>query len=85
MINKMCTLSQNSRYRILCKLYKQYKSAIRIIKHYDTTTCTLCIKVNEINTIMQELEKFPISWEFYNKQNFKFSQDFENLIIFNYC
>ena len=79
----MTYLSQEHNYCILCKLYKKYKSAIHVVKHYDPTLCTLNIKVAEVNTIMQEIEKFPISWEFYNKQNLKFSHDFENLVIFS--
>lgn len=77
-------LSQNSRYRILCKLYKKYKSYIRVTKCNDNGTCILSINIQEINKITQEVEKFPISWKFYMKQKFKFSTDFENLVIFYY-
>lgn len=77
-------LSQNSRYRILLKLYKKYKSSIKIVKVHSLTNCVLDFKVDELNQIMQEVEKFPLSWKFYSAQKFKFSRDFENLLIFTY-
>lgn len=78
----MSKLSQNSRYRLLLKLYKQYRSTMRVHKSCDGTICEMCVDVEQINHVMQEVEKFPLTWEFYSKQPFKFSQDFENLIIF---
>lgn len=79
----MSRLSVNSRYKILCKLYKKYKSSMRVIKPNEFSLCEIRIKADDLNKIMQEIEKFPIPWSFYTKQKFRFSYDFETLVIFN--
>lgn len=70
------------RYDTLCKLYSRYKSAIKIALENASEKQIADAKVNEIDEILQEIEKYPISWSFYNSQEVHFSSEFENLIIF---
>ena len=39
-------------------------------------------KTNEIDAIMQHVEKYPLSWDYYKNQEVRFTPDFEILIIF---
>lgn len=78
-----CDLLNEVRYKILCRLYSRYKQAIKVAleNNNDNQTDAEC-RVNELDYILQEIEKFPVSWSFYKQQDTHFSQDFENLIIF---
>ena len=70
------------RYKVLCKLYSRYKSAVKIALENANERPIADAKVNEIDVILQEIEKYPISWSFYNQQDAHFSSEFENLIVF---
>lgn len=70
------------RYKILSSLYDRYQTAISIIINDNSKTSLVSAKLNELDYILKEVERYPISWKFYNKQSNKFSQDFESLIIF---
>lgn len=70
------------RYKILCKLYNRYKTAIHIALVNVNDKPIADEKVNELDRILCEIEKYPISWNFYKLQEVKFSSDFENLVIF---
>ena len=78
--NKM---SLKSRYAALCKLYAKYKICIKIILENVPENPLADDMMVVLDKIFKDIEKLPISWEFYNKQNYKFSQEFEDLIIFN--
>lgn len=73
---------QDRNYHNLCELYEQYKSAVKVTHIRNSYDCTLSIKQSELNTIMQAVEMYPISWNYY-KQKKRFNIEFENLIIFN--
>lgn len=75
-------LLNDIRYKILCKLYNRYKSAISVILSNLNKKSIANAKMNELDSIMCEIEKYPISWSFYKNQSIKFSSDFENLVIF---
>lgn len=70
------------RFKILNSLYERYTLAISIASNNSSKPSYANAKVNELDTILEEIEKYPISWSYYNSQPIKFSQDFENLIIF---
>ena len=77
-----CNLLDDAHYKILCKLYNRYKSAIKIALENANESPIADAKVNELDSILEELEKYPVSWTYYRNQSTKFSQDFESLIIF---
>ena len=70
------------RYKVLCKLYSKYKNDIKtVLENVYNDDISDC-KINELDVILKEIEKYPISWKFYNEQDVKFSSDFEHLIVF---
>ena len=74
--------SEQINFKGLCKLYCQYKSAIyNIVKnaYSNPNNSRLC----QLNKILRRVEKFQVSWKFYENQSIKFSKEFEDLIIFN--
>jgi hypothetical protein len=74
--------SEQINFKGLCKLYRQYKSAIdNIVKnaYSNPNNSRLC----QLNKILRRVEKFQVSWKFYENQSIKFSKEFEDLIIFN--
>ena len=73
---------QDRNYNNLCELYERYKSAVKIIHIRNSYDCTFTIKQYELNTIMQAIEMYPISWNYYKKKK-RFNTEFENLIIFS--
>ena len=70
------------RYGILCKLFNKYKSAIQTALTNLHKKSIADEKMKELDIIIQEVEKYPISWKFYKNQSIQFSQDFESLVIF---
>lgn len=70
------------RYKILCRLYARYRSAMKIAVERASDHPIANAKINEIDAILLQIEKYPIAWSYYNKQDNKFSSEFENLIIF---
>jgi hypothetical protein len=40
------------------------------------------MKLKELDSILQEIEKYPISWGYYKQQDVQFSTEFESLVIF---
>ena len=80
--SNFCDLINEVRYKILCKLYNRYKYAIKIALENANENNIADAKMSELDYILQEIEKFPIAWSFYKKQDIHFSQDFENLVIF---
>lgn len=70
------------RYKILCRLHKEYVSAIKTVVENAYSKSVANPKVYRLDDILQEIETLPISWNFYNKQKYKFVQDFENLVVF---
>jgi hypothetical protein len=78
----LCNLSDEEKYKILCKLYSRFKSAIKIATENAYKKPIADAKVNELDSILEDIESFPIAWSFYVKQEFKFTPDFENLVIF---
>lgn len=77
-----CNLVNKTRYNALCKLYNRYKLAVKIALDNVYEKPIADTKVNEIDVILQEIERYPISWSFYRHQSQKFSIEFENLIVF---
>lgn len=75
-------LLDDTHYKILCKLYNRYKSAIKVALENANENPIADAKVNELDSILEEVEKYPVSWSYYNSQAIHFSQDFECLIIF---
>lgn len=70
------------RYKVLCKLYSKYKSTIKTILENANEKHIADDKMNELNSILEEIENYSISWNYYKRQPTQFSADFENLIIF---
>ncbi len=65
-------------YSILCELYSIYTSVVSSIYSKNSSVDdSLCV-----DDILCKIESYPITWKFYAQQPFKFSQDFEDLIIF---
>lgn len=65
-------------YSILCELYSVYTSIVTsICSKNSSVDDSLCI-----DDILRKIESYPITWKFYAQQSFKFSQGFEDLIIF---
>lgn len=80
-----CNIINELRYNILCKLYSRYKAAFKIALENANFKPIADAKMNEIDSILSEIENYPIPWSFYIKQEVHFTSDFENLIIFNEC
>lgn len=78
----MTSLSVKSRYRILCKLYNKYKLAMLVALENVPENKVADEKTEELESIMRDIEKFPIPWKFYKLQRYKFPQEFEDLIVF---
>lgn len=78
-----CDLLNEVRYRILCKLYNRYKLAIKVALENANERPIADAKMNELDSILQEIEKYPISWSYYKTQGIQFTADFESLVIFN--
>jgi len=70
-------------YKTLCKLYSRYKHALKIALENTYEDYIADPRICEVDHIMQEIEKYPVSWDFYMSQDTQFSSDFENLIIFS--
>ena len=89
-LNKQMYLNLNSynmtnedKYRALCKLYSKYKNAIKIAvdnKYNDKLSEN---KMYELDAVLQDVERYPMSWKYYKNQPIQFSSDFENLVIFS--
>ena len=77
--NKM---SIKSRYKALCKLYTKYKVCINVALENTPENPIADDMMISLEKLLNKIEKFPIPWKFYNKQSHKFSQEFEDLIIF---
>lgn len=77
-----CDLLNEVRYKILCKLYSRYKLAIKIALENANEKPIADAKMNELDSILQEVEKYPISWSYYKTQDTQFTTDFESLVIF---
>ena len=77
-----CDLLNEVRYTILCKLYNRYKLAIKIALENANEKPIADAKMNELDSILQEVEKYPISWSYYKIQDTQFTTDFESLVIF---
>lgn len=69
-------------YRVLCRLYSRYKLAVKIATENAYEKPIADAKVNELDSILLEIEKYPIPWSYYDRQSIKFTQDFESLVIF---
>lgn len=77
-----CDLLNETRYKILCKLYNRYKLAIKIALDNVNEKPIADAKMNELDSILQEIENYPISWSYYKLQEAQFTSDFESLVIF---
>jgi hypothetical protein len=65
-------------YSVLCELYSVYTSIVSsIYSKISSVDDSICI-----DDLLRKIESYPITWKFYAQQSFKFSQDFEDLIIF---
>jgi len=71
------------RYKILCKLYARYKAAFKIALDNANFKPIADAKMNELDSILCEIENYPISWSYYTRQDIQFTSDFENLVVFN--
>ena len=78
----MNNLSVKSRYRVLCKLHSRYKSCVKFVLENVYEDFASECRIIEIEKVLNEIEKFPIPWEFYNAQRFKFLPEFEELVVF---
>ena len=77
-----CDLLNEIRYKTLCKLYNRYKLAIKIALENVNEKPIADAKMNELDSILQEIENYPISWSYYKLQEVQFTSDFESLVIF---
>lgn len=64
-------------YSVLCDLYAIYTSIVSSVCSNSPINDSRCI-----DDILCLIECYPITWKYYAQQSFKFSQDFEDLIIF---
>ena len=71
-----------TRFRILCELYNRYRAAIYTVINNVNKEELADNKIAEIDSILAEIERYPISWNYYKQQKMQFSSEFENLIIF---
>lgn len=69
-------------YKNLCKLYSRYKAALNTALNNTDRIKVSDEKMNEIDSILRNVEKYVISWSFYKNQKLKFDPEFENVIIF---
>lgn len=69
-------------YINLCKLYNRYKSAMKTILEHRFEVIADA-RMNEIDAIMQQIENYPLSWEYYKSKENQFTSDFELLVIFH--
>lgn len=76
-------MSIKSRYNMLRKLHNKYKICIKIALENTPENPIADDMMIVLDKILNEIENFPIPWTYYNKQKFKFSQEFEDLIIFS--
>ena len=63
-------------YNVLRNLYTTYTSIL---------SCTGLLSTDvsySIDDILSSIEQHPITWKYYIQQQFKFSHEFEDLIIF---
>lgn len=74
----MCDSTVEHNYRILCSLYLAYDNLISSMCSNSSTNDLCCV-----DDILCQIENYPITWDFYSQQRFKFSQSFEDLVIFN--
>lgn len=65
-------------YRVLCELYSIYTVVMSSVYSNSCSDSSFCL-----DDLLRQIENYPITWKFYVQQQFKFSQDFEDLIIFN--
>jgi hypothetical protein len=64
-------------------LYNRYKLAIKVAAENAFNESNVAdTKMVELDYILKEIEKYPISWSYYKIQDNQFTNDFENLIIF---
>ena len=81
----MCQISDShniSNYNSLCDLHTKYVHAMKIVLCNVYNDKLSDVKIREIDSILSNIEKFPISWEFYKHQSTKFVSDFESLVVF---
>lgn len=82
-----CSYNEKENYEALKKLFYRYnraiKSAVRNNKQCNDGMANA--RTNEIDSILQSIERFPISWKYYTSQKKLFSQDFEFFIVFHSC
>lgn len=64
-------------YNVLCDLYVIYVSIVSSICSDSSVNDS-----QYIDDILRLIECYPITWKYYAQQSLKFSQDFEDLIIF---
>lgn len=75
--------SNKYNYKLLCKLYNRYKKAVNIAIKNAKFRPIANAKVNEIESILEKIERYPVSWSYYSKQKLKFSPEFEFMVIFH--
>lgn len=73
----MCNSVVEHNYRILCDLYSIYTTLVSNMCSDSYTNYSYYI-----DDVLRQIESYPITWKFYANQRFKFSQDFEDLVIF---
>lgn len=71
-----------SRYLELCKLYNKYKVCVKIALENTPENQIADDMMLVLERVINDIVNFPIPWKYYVKQKHKFSQEFEDLIIF---
>ena len=72
----------NDNYLRLCELYNKYRYLISTIAKNAYSCKSQEGKVLELDNILKEIPNLPISWSEYRSKDCKFSQEFEDIIIF---
>lgn len=74
---------QKNNYRKLCELYSRYKPLVNKLYSGDNFNGVSPSVLKKLDSIISEVVNFPISWKFYRKSSYKFSSDFEDIVVFN--
>ena len=64
-------------YKALRGIYNVYLGMVS-----DTRLQATVIYTRQIDNIFSLIERYPITWEYYLRRGFKFSKEFEDLVVF---
>lgn len=80
--HSVSNLSVKSRYHTLCKLHNKYRACVKIALENTPENPIADDMMVVLDGILESIERHPIPWKFYSRQKHKFSQEFEDLVVF---